>query len=257
MRELGLAARRRRRRRWSSYAGEASPAPPNLPLRPDGSHDFSAARPNELWVTDITEFRVPSGGKRYLSPAIDCFDGRPVAWSIGPRPTAALADSSLEAACATPAPSEAPAVHSDRGGHHRWPGWIAICEANGLPRSMSRKGTSGDNARAEGFFDLLKQGFFYAADWTGASLGGFMGGAGRLDALVPLGPHIPGARLAHARRAPARARLCGVGTRNRPQSPMAPSDRTAWPNFLTILLPIQSVWLPVLVLESNNCHFSG
>ena len=107
MRELGLAARRRRRRRWSSYAGEASPAPPNLPLRPDGSHDFSAARPNELWVTDITEFRVPSGGKCYLSPVIDCFDGRPVAWSIGPRPTAALADSSLEAACATLAPGEA------------------------------------------------------------------------------------------------------------------------------------------------------
>ena len=174
MRELGLAARRRRRRRWSSYDGEASPAPPNLPLRPDGSHDFSAARPNELWVTDITEFRVPSGGKCYLSPVIDCFDGRPVAWSIGPRPTAALADSSLEAACATLAPGEAPAVHSGRGGHYRWPRWIAICEANGLPRSMSRKGTSGDNARAEGFFGLLKQEFFYSADWEGVGLGEFM-----------------------------------------------------------------------------------
>ena len=181
MRELGLSPRRRARRRWSSYAGEASPAPPNLPLRPDGSHDFSAARPNELWVTDITEFRVPSGGKCYLSPVIDCFDGRPVAWSIGTRPTAALADSSLEAACATLAPGEAPAVHSDRGGHYRWPGWIAICEANGLPRSMSRKGASGDNARAEGFFGLLKQEFFYAADWTGASVEDFMG---ELDAWM-------------------------------------------------------------------------
>lgn len=181
MRELGLSPRRRARRRWSSYAGEASPAPPNLPLRPDGSHDFSAARPNELWVTDITEFRLPCGSKCYLSPVIDCFDGRPVAWSIGPRPTAALADSSLEAACATLAPGEAPAVHSDRGGHYRWPGWIAICEANGLPRSMSRKGTSGDNARAEGFFGLLKQEFFYAADWAGASPEDFMG---ELDAWM-------------------------------------------------------------------------
>lgn len=174
MRELGLAARRRRRRRWSSYAGEASPAPPNLPLRPDGSHDFSAARPNELWVTDITEFGLPCGAKCYLSPVIDCFDGRPVAWSIGPRPTAAHANSSLEAACATLAPGEAPAVHSDRRGHYRWPGWIAVCEANGLPRSMSRKGTSGDNARAEGFFGLLKQEFFYSADWRGVGPGEFM-----------------------------------------------------------------------------------
>lgn len=170
MRELGLSPRRRARRRWSSYAGEASPAPPNLPLRPDGSHDFSAPAPNELWVTDITEFRLPCGSKCYLSPVIDCFDGRPVAWSIGPRPTAALADSSLEAACAELAPGEAPVVHSDRGGHYRWPGWIGICEANGLARSMSRKGRSCDNARAEGFFGLLKQEFFYAADWAGVGL---------------------------------------------------------------------------------------
>ena len=54
MREDGLVARRRRRRRYSSYAGEVSPAPPNLPLRPDGTHAFRAARPNELWVTDLT-----------------------------------------------------------------------------------------------------------------------------------------------------------------------------------------------------------
>ena len=47
---------------------------------------------------------------------------------------------------------------------------------------------------------------------------GVHGRARRLDALVPLGVHIRGARLAHARRAPTRASLCGVGTRNRPQS---------------------------------------
>ena len=167
MRELGLSPRRCSRLRWSSHAGEASPAPPNLPLREDGSHGFRAAAPNELWVTDITEFRPPCGSKCYLSPVIDCFDGRPVAWSIGARPTARLANSSLEAACATLAPGEAPAVHSDRGGRHRWPGWIAICGRAGLTRSMSRKGMSCDNARAEGFFGLLKQEFFYAADWEG------------------------------------------------------------------------------------------
>ncbi|MDO4436955.1 MAG: IS3 family transposase [Coriobacteriaceae bacterium] len=174
MREQGLTAARRRRRRWSSYAGEASPAPPNLPLRADGTHDFGAARPNELWVTDITEFRIPPGEKCYLSPVIDCFDGRPVGWSIGPRPTAELADSSLESACGTLSPGEAPAVHSDRGGHYRWPRWVEICEANGLARSMSRKGRSGDNARAEGFFGLLKQEFFYPRDWSGVGIAEFM-----------------------------------------------------------------------------------
>lgn len=178
MREQGLTAARGRRRRWSSYAGEASPAPPNLPLRPDGTHDFRAGAPNRLWVTDITEFRLPSGEKCYLSPVVDCFDGRPVAWEAGPRPTAALANASLEAACATLAPGEAPVVHSDRGGHYRWPGWIAICEAAGLTRSMSRKGRSCDNARAEGFFGLLKQEFFHGRDWSGVGAAEFSAALG-------------------------------------------------------------------------------
>ena len=174
MREEGLRpAYLRRPRRWSSYAGERAPAPPNLPLRPDGTHDFSAPAPNLVWVTDITEFRLPSGERAYLSPVIDCFDGRPVAWSVGARPTAALADSSLEAACATLSPGERPVVHSDCGAHYRWPGWVAICEANGLVRSMSRKGCSPDNARAEGFFGLLKNEFFRCRDWEGVSLEDF------------------------------------------------------------------------------------
>lgn len=174
MRERGLSAARRRRRAWSSYAGEASPAPPNLPLRPDGTHDFSAPAPNLLWVTDITEFRLPCGSKAYLSAVLDCFDGRPVSWSIGASPTARLANSSLEGACATLAPGERPVVHSDRGGHYRWPGWAEVCRRGRLVRSMSRKGRSCDNARMEGFFGTLKSEFFHVRDWRGADLGGFM-----------------------------------------------------------------------------------
>ena len=175
MREEGLSARgRRRARRWSSYAGERAPAPPNLPLRADGTHDFAAPAPNVLWVTDITEFRLPCGSKAYLSAVLDRFDGRPAAWSIGPSPTARLADSSLEAACATPAPGERPVVHSDRGGHYRWPGWIGLCRENRPVRSMSRKGASPDNARMEGFFGLLKSEFFHRRDWEGWDAWGFM-----------------------------------------------------------------------------------
>lgn len=35
---------------------------------------FKAKKPNNKWLTDITEFRIPAG-KVYLSPNIDCFDG--------------------------------------------------------------------------------------------------------------------------------------------------------------------------------------
>lgn len=153
MREEGLrvvCARRRGRR--SSYAGEASPAPPSLVAM-----DFRAGAPDELWLTDITKFGLPSGGEAYLSVVPDCFDGMPAAWSAGTSPTAELANSSLLKALARRRAGARAVVHSDRGGHYRWPGWVSICEGAGLVRSMSAKGCSPDNAACEGFFGRLAQ----------------------------------------------------------------------------------------------------
>lgn len=168
----------RRPKRWSSYAGEVSEAPPNLVGR-----SFRAEAPNRLWLTDITEFRLPGAGepKVYLSAVVDCFDGMLASWSVGTSPNAELANSSLERACEGLADGEAPVVHSDRGGHYRWPGWISICEGRGLTRSMSRKGCSPDNAACEGFFGRLKNEFFYGRDWRGVGAGEFMR---RLDAWL-------------------------------------------------------------------------
>ena len=112
-------------------------APENLVNR-----RFRADEPNRLWLTDITEFRLPGGEKVYLSPIVDCFDGMPVAWSIGLHPDKRLANSSLLKACATRPAGARTTIHSDRGGHYRWPEWIGICEENGLVRSMSAKGCS-------------------------------------------------------------------------------------------------------------------
>lgn len=42
---------------------------------------FRADEPNRLWLTDITEFRLPGGEKVYSGSIVDCFDGMPVAWS--------------------------------------------------------------------------------------------------------------------------------------------------------------------------------
>ncbi len=181
MRQEGLAARTpKRRRRYSSYAGEISEAPGNLLRDEDGKHHFGADRPNELWVTDVTEFRIPAG-KVYLSPIVDCFDGMPISWSSSTSPDAEMANSSLLGACRQLREGEHPKVHSDRGCHYRWPGWLRICEEHGLVRSMSRKGCSPDNARAEGFFGRLKVEFFYGQDWSGVTMEEFMG---RLDAYL-------------------------------------------------------------------------
>ena len=167
MRRQGLVARasRGRRRRWSSYAGEPSPAPPNLLLGPRG-HDFSAGAPNERWVTDITEMRA-GPGRLYLSVIADLYDGRVVAWSASERPGAELADSTLRAALATLREGQAPLIHSDRGAHYRWPGWVALCEGAGLTRSMSRKGRSPDNAACEAFFGRMKVEMYHGREWAG------------------------------------------------------------------------------------------
>ncbi|QNP48577.1 IS3 family transposase [Diaphorobacter aerolatus] len=169
MKQECLVAATSRRRRYGSYMGEISPAPDNVLDR-----DFSAGAPNEKWLTDITEFQIPAG-KVYLSPMIDCFDGMVVSWSISTRPNAELVNTMLDAAIDKVAASgERPVVHSDRGGHYRWPGWLARIAAAKLVRSMSRKGCSPDNAACEGFFGRLKTEMFFARDWLSTSIEEFV-----------------------------------------------------------------------------------
>ena len=181
MEEENLVARAaKKKRRYSSYEGEISEAPPNLLRDERGRHHFHADRPNELWITDVTEFRIPAG-KVYLSPIIDCFDGMPLSWSISTSPDAEMANSSLLGACEWLGEGDHPKIHSDRGCHYRWPGWIKICNENGLVRSMSRKGCSPDNARCEGYFGRLKIEYFYGCDWSGVTIEQFMG---MLDAYL-------------------------------------------------------------------------
>ena len=65
-------------------------------------------------------------------------------------------------------------IHSDRGCHYRWPGWIGLMERHNLTRSMSKKGCSTDNSACEGFFGRLKNEMFYGRDWKGVSIDDFM-----------------------------------------------------------------------------------
>lgn len=122
-----------------------------LPYEKNLTWRRAALLPNQKWLTDVTEFSIPAG-KVYLSPMIDCYDGMPVAWSISRRPDAQLVNTMLDCAIRTLPQNAHPIVHSDRGCHYRWPGWIErMCRA-GLVRSMSKKGCSPDNSACEGFF---------------------------------------------------------------------------------------------------------
>ena len=68
LKELGLVCRVRVRK-YRSYKGEVGRIAPNLLNR-----NFHAEKPNQKWVTDVTEFSL-FGQKLYLSPVLDLHNG--------------------------------------------------------------------------------------------------------------------------------------------------------------------------------------
>ena len=121
----------------------------------------------------MTELRIPAG-KACLSPIVDCSGGMPPSWSISTPPDAEMASPSPLGACVWLGGGDHPKIRSGRGCHCRWPGWIRICDEDGLARSMPGKGCSPDNARCEGFSGRLRMEFFHGCDWAGAALEEFM-----------------------------------------------------------------------------------
>lgn len=168
MEEAGLVVHTKRKRKYSSYQGEITPAPENLLKR-----NFHADTPNEKWLTDITKLHIPAG-KTYLSPIVDCFDGMLVSWPVSTRPDADMVNTMLDLATGTLTEGKLPIIHSDRGCHYRWPGWLERAEKSGLIRSMSKKGCSPDHSACEGLFGRIKNEMFYNRSWHGVSLDSFM-----------------------------------------------------------------------------------
>ncbi|WP_130811483.1 IS3 family transposase [Olsenella sp. Marseille-P4559] len=166
----GLEARGRTkpRRRCSPCAGEATEHPGDKVRQ-----DLAAGLPRFLWPADVTQLSVPAG-KPCLSPVPDCSGGSIVSWATSTSPSAEMANSTPEAAIRLTKPGERAhlVVRSDCGCHHRWPGWISICEEAGVIRSMSRKGSPPDNSRMGGLFGTMKNGMSCGRDWEGVSLEG-------------------------------------------------------------------------------------
>ena len=168
MQEENLMSKTIKTKKYNSYHGEITPAVPNILQR-----DFKSSQPNEKWVTDITEFNIPAG-KVYLSPMVDCFDGAVVSWTISTSPNAELVNTMLDQAVNILPKDAHPTIHTDRGAHYRWQGWIERMNDNHLTRSMSKKGCSPDNAACEGFFGRLKNEFFYGESWLNVSIREFI-----------------------------------------------------------------------------------
>ncbi|WP_031599458.1 IS3 family transposase, partial [Pseudomonas savastanoi] len=91
MAELGLRSVVRPKK-YRSYKGVIGTIAPNLL-----EHNFSAQRPNQKWVTDVTEFKV-GNRKLYLSPVMDLYNGEIVAYEVSTRPSFELVTSMLDKA---------------------------------------------------------------------------------------------------------------------------------------------------------------
>jgi transposase InsO family protein len=126
--------------------------------------DFTAAEPNRIWVTDITEHPTAEG-KLYCCLIKDLFSNRIVGYALDERMTAQLAVTALRTAVARRQPNSVVIVHSDRGSQFRARSFRAVLSAAGLKGSMGRVASAGDNAAMESFNSLLQKNVLDRKRW--------------------------------------------------------------------------------------------
>lgn len=126
--------------------------------------NFTAPRPNAVWVTDITEHPTAEG-KLYCCAIKDLCSNRIVGYALGDRMTATLATSALRTAIARRQPDGTVVVHSDRGSQFRSRAFRAVLKAAKLQGSMGRVAAAGDNAAMESFFALLQKNVLDQRRW--------------------------------------------------------------------------------------------
>ena len=158
MKQLGLSSKVRVKK-YRSYKGEVGKIAPNLLNR-----DFHAEKPNQKWVTDVTEFSL-FGEKLYLSPILDLCSSDLVSYTISDRPVLSMVTTMLDEAFAK-IPAETNLIlHSDQGWQYQHKQYQQMLREKGVRQSMSRKGNCLDNAVIENFFGLLKSELLYLQEF--------------------------------------------------------------------------------------------
>ncbi len=134
------------------------------------NRDFHADKPNEKWLTDVTEFKYYVGTevkKLYLSAVLDLYDRRIVAYRIWESNNNQLVFDTFDDAVAGN-PNAHPLFHSDRGFQYTSKIFHAKLEKAHMRQSMSRVGRCIDNGPMEGFWGLLKSEMYYLHKFTSA-----------------------------------------------------------------------------------------
>ncbi|RHV71449.1 IS3 family transposase [Butyricicoccus sp. OF13-6] len=158
MKELGMICRVRMKK-YRSYKGNVGKIAPNLLNR-----NFHADKPNQKWVTDVTEFSL-FGEKLYLSPILDLHSSDLVSYTISDRPVLSMVTTMLDKAFAKIPDGTDLILHSDQGWQYQHKQYQRMLREKGIRQSMSRKGNCLDNAVIENFFGLLKSELLYLQEF--------------------------------------------------------------------------------------------
>ena len=144
-----------RRKKYRSYKGDIGKVAPNKLKR-----NFNATKPNQKWVTDVTEFAVQDK-KVYLSPILDLYNGEIISYNLSLHPTFHQTMDMLDKAFEKIPNDTGLILHSDQGWQYQMKRYQARLKEKGIIQSMSRKGNCYDNSVIENFFGILKQEMYY------------------------------------------------------------------------------------------------
>ena len=150
MRLRGLQAKQVKRYKSTTKRNKKHPVAPNLLKR-----DFSADRPAQKWLTDITYIPTREGWL-YLAAILDLYSRRIVGWAMSERMTADLTTNALKMAIRQHQPGAGLIHHSDQGSQYTDGSYQTLLKDHGIQASMNGVGTWYDNAPMESFFGTLK-----------------------------------------------------------------------------------------------------
>lgn len=152
MRRFGVQGLRLRRRVTTTVADPAAVKAPDLVGR-----DFTAPQVNQRYVGDITYLPVGERGFLYLATVIDLYSRRLAGWAIADHMRTDLVIDALHAAQRTRGTLDGALFHSDHGAQYTSRAFAAACAVVGIRQSMSKVGSSADNALAESFNATFKR----------------------------------------------------------------------------------------------------
>ncbi len=127
------------------------------------NRQFHADKPNEKWLTDVTEFKWYEGStvhKLYLSAILDLYDRRIVSFVLSEHNDNLLVYKTFDKAVLAN-PDTHPLFHSDRGFQYTGRAFHHRLQQAGMTQSMSRVAHCIDNGPMEGFWGILKRERYY------------------------------------------------------------------------------------------------